>query len=251
MKPYALFGDRNGNYEGTFASEGKYTLEAVAYSKDGGKGSAIAQASLNYTLVDTTDTPPAAPAPLPMPKPLPSDPSIPLPKAGLITFALVDAQSDQIVEGFEDLGTQRTFNSKALDLQRYNLVAKINPDSSQAAAVESVVFEGTAGDRIENLEPYASFGDIEGDYKGKTAVEGEDYIIKATAYAQDEGKGKALGTATLNYAFVNEMTAITTPGLKMGSNSSTSLSGDDLLTSLGMVGATVDPVLAGVAANVV
>ncbi|MEM8502521.1 MAG: hypothetical protein AAF716_05145 [Cyanobacteria bacterium P01_D01_bin.1] len=251
LKPYALFGDRKGNYEGMPASQGKYTLEAVAYSKNGGMGNALAQASLNYTLTDTTNTP--SPPPLPTPKPTPPEPVIPLPKTGLISFALVDAKTDQIVKGFEDLGTQRTFNAKTLGLQRYNLVAKINPDSPEADAVESVVFEGTAGDRIENFEPYASFGDIKGDYMGKKVVEGEDYLLKATAYTQDKGKGDALGTATLNYAFVSEMAAAANGMSKLGMSAShsLSLSDDELFTGIGRADTSVEPVLAGAAASVV
>ena len=173
---YALYGDDKGNYKGVAASKGKYTLNATAYSQDGAKGSKLAQNTLRYTIVDTTDTP------TPTPKP----PSIPVPKAGLITFELVNEETDKVIKRFNDLGTKHTLNPESLDLKQYSLVAKINPKNPQAKTVESVVFEGTAGDRTENVAPYASFGNIDTDYWGKNAIEG-DYMMKATAYTKDGG----------------------------------------------------------------
>ena len=79
------------------------------------------------------------------------------------------------------------------------------------------------GERIENIEPYASYGDINRDHVGRKAVEG-DYLLTATAYTQDGGKGDALGTATLNYSF-DDMIGTSTGmlGLGTGSSASTSL----------------------------
>ncbi|PZD72211.1 hypothetical protein C1752_03797 [Acaryochloris thomasi RCC1774] len=116
----------------------------------------------------------------------------------LLTFALVDAETDQVVAGYEDLGASPELNLNDLDLKRFSLIARVNPKHPDADSVESVVFESNFGNRTENVAPYALFGDLKGDFRGRSLSVG-DFAIKATAYTQDRGRGDAIATLDLEY----------------------------------------------------
>ena len=143
------------------------------------------------------------PEPTPEPDPVADEP--------LMRFALVDAETDNVVKGFENLGANGEIDLKGLDLDQYNLVAQINADHPEADSVKSVKFESSLGDRIENVKPYALFGDIEGDFKGKALNTG-DYTVKATAYTNAGGKGSAIAASTLDYTVVDTTSSGPTPG---------------------------------------
>ena len=177
--PYALFGDINGDFQGRDLRSGDYTIKATAFTGKQGQGNEIATLDLDYTV---------APA---------SEP----PNSPLLTFALVDADTDQIVEGYEDLGANPDIDPSELDLTKFNLVARVNPNNPDANSVQSVVFESNLGNRIENVFPYALFGDIEGDFKGRDLT---DFTVKATAYTDKNGQGAAI--ASLDFAYMGQPT---------------------------------------------
>lgn len=117
---------------------------------------------------------------------------------GLLTLALVNPKTDKIVEGYEDLSAVTEISLSKLDLEEYNLVAKVNADSAAASAIKSIKFESNVGDRIENVSPYALFGDTSGDFSGR-ALRAGDFTIKATAYSGERGTGEALYTVSSSY----------------------------------------------------
>lgn len=173
-------------------------------------------------IVQPTPEPVAEPAPTPAPKPSPvpapepeptPEPAAPKPNPSasqeLLTFALVNAETDEFVEGFDDLDSSNTISMSGLDLTQYNIVAKVNPNNPQAQSIKSVKFESSLGDRVENFKPYALFGDnMAGDFYSQ-ALKAGDFKLKATAYPQTKGKGKALGSVDLNYT-VNQGPAVVT-----------------------------------------
>lgn len=120
----------------------------------------------------------------------------------LLTLALVDAATDQVVEGFKDLSQTSSLDLSQLGFNQYSNVALVNPDHPEANAVKSVRFESSTGDQTENTLPYALFGDNKGDMHGRTLEEGT-YALKATAYSERGGKGEVLGTTDLSYAVIN------------------------------------------------
>lgn len=132
----------------------------------------------------------------------PNPPPDPTPATDLIRFALVDAETDAFVQGFEDLGANSTIDLNGLALTQYNVVASINPDHPDAPSIKSVKFESPLGDRTENVKPYALFGDIAGDFYGKALSTG-DFTLKATAYTEAGGKGQVVGAADLDYSVVD------------------------------------------------
>ena len=141
-----------------------------------------------------TPTPNPAPAPTPNPGPTSSNP--------LLTFALVDANTDVVVQGYEDLGASPEINLKDLDLTNFSLVAQVNPNHPDANSIKSVKFESNLGDRIESITPYGLFGDRNGDYRGQVLNPGS-YSVKATAYSEAGGKGETLAAADLDYSVVD------------------------------------------------
>lgn len=174
--PYALFGDSEGDFNGQDLRAGDYTIKATAYTDEKGRGDAIASLDLDYTIVAPSE-PPTSPPPL-------------------LTFALVDADTDQIVEGYEDLGANPEIDPNELDLTKFSLVAQVNPDHPDADSVQSVRFKSNLGNRIENVVPYALFGDSEGDFNGQAL---QDFTVTATAYTEKKGRGEAIASLDFEY----------------------------------------------------
>ena len=227
-------------------------------------------------------TPPLQPSPTPeiTPDPEPVLPTKPDPTSSqpLFTVALVDASTDEVVQGYEDLGISPKINLNTLDLKEFNLVARVNSDHPDASSVKSIKFESNLGNQIENVKPYALFGDRSGDFRGKALTTG-NFTIKAKAYTEKGGKGDLLTSVNLDYTVVetevkstkaptatptsNPTQTVPSPNLDIGSNNSTLLKiqgskGDDNLTGgaqnqkiLGragndiLVGVDIDDALAG------
>ncbi len=127
------------------------------------------------------------------------------PNPSVFSLGLMNAVSDQWVPGFENLGANNTINLNGLNLTQYNIVALVNPDHVNAGAVSSIRFESSLGNKIENVAPYALFGDNgKGDYYGK-AVNLGNYSFKATAYSGKTASGNLLDTVNLNVNFVNNI----------------------------------------------
>ena len=126
------------------------------------------------------------------------------------TFKLVNAVTDEIVVGYENLGATPSVNLAGLDLDQFNLIAEVNGSRLDPRAVKSVKLESNLGDRTENTFPYTLFGDINGDLFGRAAGLGT-YTLKATAYSQEDGGGQVLGTTDLTYTFFDEGTPIPAP----------------------------------------
>ncbi|MGF1523732.1 MAG: G8 domain-containing protein [Leptolyngbyaceae cyanobacterium] len=144
------------------------------------------------------DPAPSVPQPEPTPEPAPQPQPAPTPDQPLLRLALVDAATDQVVKGYEDLGATSAIDLNSLDLTQFSLAAQINPKHSAASSVKSVRFESSLGSRTENVAPYALFGDNKGDFRGKALTLG-NYRIKATAFTARGGKGDAIATSNIQY----------------------------------------------------
>ena len=113
----------------------------------------------------------------------------------LITFALVNSETNEVVD-LDLTGENVQVDFGRLGIEQYNLVALLNPDNPQASSVESVRFESDLGDRTENVEPYALFGDINGDFRGISPESGS-FSISATAFTVDNATGETISSASL------------------------------------------------------
>ncbi|MEL6224406.1 MAG: hypothetical protein AAFR31_17355, partial [Cyanobacteria bacterium J06627_8] len=189
-----------------------YVLDRITLSNDGALKDATSPQSPLKSSAPTPDPmpnpepdpmPDPEPKPDPMPDPEPDPMPDPEPKpdpdptsdAPLMTFALVDAETDNIVDGYENLTAGASLDLSGLDPSKYSVIAQVNSDHPDAAKVESVKFESNLGNRTESVVPYALFGDINSDFRGKALKTG-DVNIKAIAYTQNSGKGEVLGSAS-------------------------------------------------------
>ena len=120
----------------------------------------------------------------------------------LMTFALADAETNTVVEGFENITDGTKVNMNGLDLEKYTVIAQINYAHPDAQSVESVRFESNVNNRVENQANYTLFGDNNNNYTGRTLQPG-DLSVKATAYTQDGGKGEELAELDIDFSIVN------------------------------------------------
>ncbi|MEL6322593.1 MAG: hypothetical protein AAFQ57_18445, partial [Cyanobacteria bacterium J06626_14] len=116
----------------------------------------------------------------------------------LMTFSLVNAETDEPVAGYENLANTSTINLDGLDVTQFSIVAHINPNHPDAGSVKSVKFNSPFGSQTESVVPYALFGDSSGNFAGKALTEGE-VTLEAIAYTQSgvgSGSGVGLGSGS-------------------------------------------------------
>ncbi|MEL6815624.1 MAG: hypothetical protein AAFP03_12515, partial [Cyanobacteria bacterium J06598_3] len=153
---------------------------------------------------DPIPTPPPAPTPDPTPDPAPTPDPTPTPASDLLSFALVNADTNQVLAGYGNLGKGSSLNLDGLNLDKYNLVARVNPGNAQSSLVKSVKFTSKElGNRIESVAPYALFGDVSGNFFGRVPKTGE-FTIKATAYTAAGAKGKAISSSDVTYQVIDQ-----------------------------------------------
>ncbi|MEH0154334.1 T9SS type A sorting domain-containing protein [Limibacter armeniacum] len=162
VAPYALFGDSNGNYEGSPLTVGNHTVTAVAYSGSNGSGSLLGQATVQFT-VSGDDTPPP-------------------PSGDELTLQLIHTSTNTVVTELQGnyILNLSEFNSNAFSVIA---ISSKNP--------ESVKFQFNTTQRTENIAPYALFGDVNGALIGKPIAIGS-YNLSATAYSNDNASGNVL-----------------------------------------------------------
>ncbi|MEZ4699278.1 MAG: DUF4397 domain-containing protein [Rhodothermales bacterium] len=163
--PYALFGDVDGDYAAGRLPVGSHTLSATAFAEAQAGGAVLETASVSFTVVNSGNA--------------------------VTGFTLVDAETD------EDLGMLMpgdTLDASALP-ERVNLRAEVGD------GVASVWFEieSIGYSRLENVTPFALFGDLSGDYLNGAFPVGSHTLV-ATPYDARRAQGSA-GEA-LSVAFV-------------------------------------------------
>lgn len=206
LAPYALFGDSNGDFFGKTPKPGSFSVKVTAFSQDKAKGQAIASISRDYALVNagqpSTPTPAPTPPTSPDPKPNPVPPTNPGGSGDLIRLALVNTGTNQIVPGFEDLSNKAQLDLNDVNIAKFSVIAVVDDDNPDASKVESIRFETSVGDRTESIEPYALFGDNQGNFPGINIKTG-NVTIKATAYSGDKGSGSVLDVVDADYAVID------------------------------------------------
>ena len=156
---------------------------------------------------EPTPTPEPTPAPEPTPTPEPTPEPTPGPTPTLsqspLTFALINADTDKVVKGYQNISDGSVINLNGLGLKNYSLVAQVNSALIDPSAVKSVKFGSVPGSRVENVVPYALFGDVKGDFDGASPELGK-FTVSATAYSEANGKGTALGSTEIDYTLIND-----------------------------------------------
>ncbi|MDZ4698153.1 MAG: DUF4397 domain-containing protein [Rhodothermales bacterium] len=163
--PYALFGDVDGNFAGGRLPVGSHTLTAKAFAEANAGGMMLEMATVSFTVVSSDNA--------------------------VTGFVLVDAETD--------MDLVHLMPGDTLDVAA--LPAKVNLRADVSDGVESVWFkiDSIGYSRLENVAPFALFGDLGGDYLNGAFPVG-DHTLVATPYDQKRAGGTA-GTA-LSASFV-------------------------------------------------
>ena len=117
------------------------------------------------------------------------------------SFTLIDADADLPVPGFDPI-----VEGTVLDMNQ--VPPSLNVRANVTNNVESVRFSFLGNDvfHIENIPPYALFGDVGDDYNGGQFGTGLN-TLTATPYSQDQLAGEEGISLTLNFTVVNGGTA--------------------------------------------
>lgn len=113
----------------------------------------------------------------------------------ITSFTLIDADSDQVIAEYENLGDGMTVNLASLPTRNLNIRANVADDRGG-----SVVFEFDGGTQLENIAHYTMAGNDGNDYYAWNPETGE-FKLSATAYSHDNASGAigATKTITLNF----------------------------------------------------
>lgn len=120
----------------------------------------------------------------------------------VVGFTLINAETNQELGPLTD-GTVINLNDYANT--KFNIRADVNPDSGG-----SVKFELNDKTRIDNNNPYALFGDDNGNYNGWRPKVG-DYRLTATPYSKNRGRGDAGQSLSISFSVVRGNSQPTPP----------------------------------------
>ncbi|MEM8873742.1 MAG: PKD domain-containing protein [Planctomycetota bacterium] len=127
-------------------------------------------------------------------------------KAKITRFALVDAETNTIIQGYSNLGPGSIIDLDNLPTDKINIRAYADGPNGETFT-GSVRFALDGSDiRTENARPYALFGDIAGNYTTWTP-QTRTYTITATPYTLDNASGAAGMARTLQLQFIRSSTA--------------------------------------------
>ncbi len=214
--PYALFGDRNGNFFGGGLSAdapGDYQLTLEVFSGAGGSGTKMATRMLSFSVTaDTVPEPQPEPQPDPQPEPEPDPEPTPEPQPDPqpapdgVKVALIDTDSDQELAKLSDGGTVAL-----AALTGRSLTLAVGPEDLDVdGGIGSVRLTLTVGDqsftRTESAAPYALFGDRNGDFFGGgfSADTPGDHTITLEIFSGGGGSGTKIATKALSFSVVGE-----------------------------------------------
>ncbi|MGF1522850.1 MAG: beta strand repeat-containing protein [Leptolyngbyaceae cyanobacterium] len=177
-EPYALFGDIKGDLNsGDFElAAGKNVFSLEVFSERGLQGNLLETVTRSFTVIDD----------------LVSD----------VTVGLFDADTDTLIQTIAD-GDQITVDPN----QNLTLAAFIPEASPFFGQVESVFLNLNEGQvtRTENAEPYALFGDIQGDFRVGSGIPLGDNTLSLDLFAANGRSGEQLGTANRSFTLINSV----------------------------------------------
>ncbi len=162
--PYALFGDDKGIYVPGTLVPGDHSLVATPFSKNGAKGASGTKAIIRFSVVE-------------------SHPS----------FTLIDASTNQPVPGFDPIPDGAQLDPQALP-PKLNIRANV-PAHYESARFD---FDGKESFRLENVSPYALFGDNNGNFKSGTFSLGP-HTLSVTPFTENEAQGLSGATTTISF----------------------------------------------------
>ena len=180
VEPYALFGDRVADLSGGGHDfdVGQHNVKFDFYDADAAQGTLLGTESVSFTIGNTN----------------------PPPVEALAMYKLVDTDTDEILA---ELVEGSTIDATLVEDRNMTIVATANIAHVSAASIESIRldFDGGVATRIENVEPYALFGDSSGNLRGALQLTGQ-HEVTFDFYDADGAKGTLLGTDSVSFFLV-------------------------------------------------
>ena len=117
---------------------------------------------------------------------------------GALEIGLYDAETDNLIQTIQD---GDTVDENNLVNQNLTMAASVSDRSLFPGEVESMVVNLNNGQEIrtENVEPYALFGDTNGDFFNGSGIPEGDNTISFELYSQQGANGDLLDTVTMNF----------------------------------------------------
>jgi len=204
--PYALFGDKGGNFTGEKLANGDYSVAVTAYNGANGTGGIAGELDLDFSIESqAVSSPTPQPQPQPTPDPVEPEPQAPsdgnggnnpspsAPSSSMMTFYLADAQTNEILMEVEP---GQNVDKSMLGDRSVTLVAL--PKDGQNG-VESVELAYNGESRVENVEPYALFGDRDGDFLDGAIFGNGGHAVSVSVYGGKNGNGPMLEETVVDF----------------------------------------------------
>lgn len=115
-----------------------------------------------------------------------------------LTFRFVDTDTNETITSLSD---GDVLDADLFDGRNVSIAAYHVDDDSP---VESVQLTLGAQSRLENVEPYALFGDTNGDFFDGMTLEDGVQELKVSAYDKDKGSGDLLEALTLQFTILGD-----------------------------------------------
>ncbi len=178
VAPYALFGDLNSMFNGEHFLAGEYALKAVPYSEVNAGGEQGERLSININFA--RDLPVFSPQ-----------------------FELIDATANTVISSLAD---GAVIDNAITTTTNVSLRAIVNADCYPEIESVFLKLEGPVNyGRTENLEAYALFGDLDGDFIGRDLPAGS-YTFSVIPYTEDNAGGERGETVRYNFEIIDQDT---------------------------------------------
>lgn len=118
----------------------------------------------------------------------------------LLEVGLYDADTDQLLQLIQE---NDTIQASTLPTQNLAIAALIADEATSLGSIGSVKLDLNNGQvtKVENVEPYALFGDVSGDFFGGSLPQGNHTIV-FELYAQKGAKGPLLEAIAVSFTVV-------------------------------------------------
>lgn len=143
---------------------------------------------------------PVSPTPSASPISGPINPS-PSPSAlSVVSFSLINAETDEVIPGYEVISNNSVISLQNLPTKKLNIRVNTNPQSVGSIRTELKRFDLnkqkqlSTRKRNENKAPYSVFGDKNGDFFKWTPKTDMEFNLKATPYSSKNWKKGTAGT---------------------------------------------------------